>query len=130
MNREILVGKLQDMREHYHAAMNDALAGKPAERATGSLMAGDEILLRLIEAAREGRSLVETDIVGTTIGARIRCLRELNELSQHDFLAKLGRPKSHQAWLSRLESDDGRHDPIVLKMIAKAFGISIDDLVP
>jgi ribosome-binding protein aMBF1 (putative translation factor) len=130
MNRDQFVAKLQDMREHYHAAMNEALAGKSAEHAAAELIAGDETLLSLIEAAKRGESFIKTNIVGDTIGVRVKFLRESKGLTQWQLLALLGRPKSHQGWISRIEDDDAKFNPSDLKLIAQIFGVTIDELIP
>lgn len=70
------------------------------------------------------------DIEGRTVGERIQNIRNQHCMSQHDLLKTLGRPKSDQSWLSRIESGEREILAKDLKTIAVYFKVLIDDLIP
>ena len=70
------------------------------------------------------------NIEGQTIGERIRSVRNLHGVSMHDLLKVVGRPKTDQSWLSRIESGEREISVKDLKAIAVHFKVSIDELVP
>lgn len=132
MTKTELVTMLRDIREHYHDALSFQIDGKP-EAAASKLIDADETLLPLIAAAEKGRLTFKGSTIaieGQTVGERVRFLREMGKISQHDLLKAMNRPKSHQAWLSRIE--DGTRNLSVddLKRVAFFFDVSIDELVP
>jgi hypothetical protein len=132
MNKTELLTQLQDIREHYHAAMNHALEEKH-EHANADLINGDEVLLPLIEAVKENRLIFKGSAIkieGQTVGERVKFLRESNGTSQHDLLKAIGRPKEHQAWLARAESGERKFQIGDLRRIAFFYDVLIDDLVP
>ncbi len=123
MNNTELVEKLRTIREHYHAAFNE----KIVERGAAQLIEGDRLLLSMIERAQKDHPIA---IEGQTVGARIKSAREARHMSQHKLLIELGRPKSDQSWLSRVEDDERDVSVALLKKISKALVVSIDELVP
>ena len=70
------------------------------------------------------------NIEGQTVGERIRSVRNLYGVSMHDLLKAIGRPKTDQSWLSRIESGEREISVKDLKAIAVHFKVSIDKLVP
>jgi hypothetical protein len=132
MNKTELLTLLHDIREHYHAALDHAISDKP-EHASAELINGDEVLLPLIEAAKEGRLAFKGSrlkIEGETVGQRVKFIRQFHGTSQWDLLKAMGRPKDHQAWLSRVEDDQKKLYAEDLKKIAFFYDVLVDDLIP
>jgi hypothetical protein len=132
MNKPELLTMLRDIREYYHEAVDFQINGQ-SDAAASKLIDGDETLLPLIKAAEEGRLTFKGSTIpieGQTVGARVKFLRELRKTSQHDLLKAMDRPKSHQAWLSRIEDGERNMSVEDLKKVAFFFDVSIDELVP
>ena len=61
-----------------------------------------------------------------TLGARIAKLRRINDVKQEDLAKQVGLHITH---VSRLENDKIRPRPQTLARIAKAFGMTVDQLL-
>lgn len=69
-------------------------------------------------------------IEGSTIGERIRNLRESRGATQFDLLKIVDRKRTSQSWIARVESGEKNIWACDLKKIAVHFGVSVDELIP